>query len=348
MKFNNQIATPSLAFVPAVPVCSSGLHPKLPRSSWCPRNANISFASVKRRSHAIRNTIHMRNEVSLADTILKAFENEFEGKNISRVIQSFRNVVDGKKLEVNEGDVTHQRATSFIEGLDATPFVEDFDSDYQWVRHLENNWETIAAELREATKQKDIQRKGNNIWAPPVVEAANAYGPDWRTLVLQDRVWDPVNINLFPKTTAILQDSEAHVPSVEAFFARQAAGTGIKLHTDDCNFILTMHLALSAPEKQSWIEVAGERRYWENGKGLVFNTSFFHQTMNESNEQERVVLLIRFWHPQLRPIEREALSFLFQVIDNPDGHPSVVKAQRELRAQGSSPRQRPRGRGFGA
>ncbi|CDF40652.1 unnamed protein product [Chondrus crispus] len=290
----------------------------------------------------------MRNEVSLADTILKALENEFRGKSISRVIQSFRNVVDGKKLEVNEGEITHQRATSFIEGLDATPFIEDFDNDYQWVRHLENNWETIAAELREAMKQKDIQRKGNNIWAPPVVEAANAYGPDWRTLVLQDRVWDPVNINLFPKTTAILQDSEAHVPSVEAFFARQAAGTGIKLHTDDCNFILTMHLALSAPEKQSWIEVAGERRYWENGKGLVFNTSFFHQTMNESNEQDRVVLLIRFWHPQLRPIEREALSFLFQAIDNPDGHPSVVKARRQLRAQGSSPPQRPRGRGFGA
>lgn len=297
----------------------------------------------------------MRREVSLANTIARALENEFGVNTIPRVMQSFRDVVDGKKLEVGKGTSTHQRATSFIEGLDAVPFVDNFESGYEWVGHLEENWEIISRELREVTKQDDIKRKGNNIWAPPVVEAANAYGPDWRTLVLQDRVWDPVNTKLFPKTTAILQDEDASLPSVEAFFARQTAGTGIKLHTDDCNFILTMHLALSAPEKQSWIEVAGERRYWENGRGLVFNTSFFHQTMNESKEEERVVLLIRFWHPQLKAVERDALSFLFQAIDNPDGHPAVVKARRELRAEMSSSsarrsslRQRPGGRGFGA
>jgi hypothetical protein len=163
--------------------------------------------------------------------------------------------------------------------------------------------------------------RGTNVWSPAARPEATAYGPDWRTLVLQDREWDPVNAAIFPVTSALLQEGNLedpeHVPSVEAFFARQAPSTGIALHTDDCNFILTMHLALDAPERQSWIQVAGERRYWENGRALIFDTSFFHSTMNESASEDRVVLLIRFWHPQLTLIEREALGFIFRAIQNP-------------------------------
>lgn len=304
---------------------------------------------VERRSVIARKHI-VCSENSIADTILLALENEFKGQDISRVSQSFRGIIEGKCLEFNEGTPQHQRAASFVEGLDSAPFYEDFDTDFKWVRHLENNWDTIAKELREVTGQKDIEEKGNNVWAPPVVEAANAYGPDWRTLVLQDRKWDPVNIELFPNTINILQDEDAKVPSVEAFFARQSPKTGIKLHTDDCNFILTMHLGLSTPHRQSWIEVAGERRYWADGKGLVFNTSYFHQTMNESDDKDRVVLLIRFWHPQLKTLERKALSFLFEVIDRPDSHPAMLKASQELRAKtrgGDGIRKRSGGRGFG-
>lgn len=243
-----------------------------------------------------------------------------------------------------------------MRGLKTAPFYDDFTEDLAWVNHLEQNWTIIRDELVRVTGQKNIAEVGNNIWAPPVVEAANAYGPDWRTLVLQDREWDPTNTKLFPQTTALLRHPEAQVPTVEAFFARQSPATGIKLHTDDCNFILTMHLPLSAPPRQSWIEVAGERRYWENGKGLVFDTSYFHRTMNESTEQDRVVLLIRFWHPQLTQVERDALSLLFQLIDDPDGHPAMLKAKRQLQTESvsgkrkkgtnSSIRSRSGGRGF--
>lgn len=298
----------------------------------------------------------IRAQASIADTILRALENEFKDQDIARVSKSFRSIMEGTALEVDAGTSRHQRAASFVQGLEAVPFYDDLEEQFKWVRHLENNWEVIARELRYVTGQDDIEEKGNNIWVPPVVEAANAYGPDWRTLVLQDRQWDSVNSKLFPQTIKMLQDKEANIPSVEAFFARQLAGTGIKLHTDDCNFILTMHLALSAPENQSWIEVAGERRYWKNGKGLVFNTSYYHRTMNESKDQDREVLLIRFWHPQLAEVERRALSFLFQVIDQPDTHPAVLKASRQLRTEsqvsggrknGLSPRRRSGGRGFG-
>lgn len=345
---------PEVAFVAAHPVAFPGTSSLSTTSSWCPRRTTITLHQEKKWASVPRNETLMRSEVSIVDTILRALENEFKGRDIARVSQSFRDIVEGNALEVDKDTEKHQRAGSFVRGLDASPFCDDLDTDYKWVRHLEDNWVTILKELKQVTGQEDIEQKGNNIWVPPVVEAANAYGPDWRTLVLQDRTWDPVNTKLFPKTTAIVQDKDADVPSVEAFFARQAPDTGIKLHTDDCNFILTMHLAVSAPEHKSWIEVAGQRRYWENGKALVFNTSFFHQTMNESKHEDRMVLLIRFWHPQLTQNEREALSFLFQAIDDPDGHPAVVKASRQLQMEASrvsgkksNRRSRSGGGGFG-
>lgn len=324
------MSSPTHAFLPAVPFrlrsSPSILAPQ--SSSYCP-----SYSPRQQPSIPQKQTQSPRCEISLTTTILRALDNEFPDQDISRVSQSFRDVIAGVTLEHDINTPRHQRAASFIQGLEAHPFYDDFDTLFPWVNHLEANWTVIRDELIRVTGLQNLAQIGNNIWAPPVVEAANAYGPDWRTLVLQDRDWDPVNSKLFPETTRLLRDANLHIPSVEAFFARQSPDTGIKLHTDDCNFILTVHLALSVPPEQSWIEVAGERRYWENGKALVFNTSFFHRTMNESKHQERHVLLIRFWHPQLTQTERDALNFLFQVIDNPDGHPAVLKATRQLRTE---------------
>ncbi len=132
-----------------------------------------------------------------------------------------------------------------------------------------------------------------------------------------------------------------------AFFARQAkGGTGIELHTDDCNFILTAHLLLDVPpESEScWIEVAGERRYYdEPGKLLIFDTSYFHRTRNESPSQDRTVLLIRFWHPGLTTVERCALRFLFEAISNP----SLAKTVLDNRRMERVARRERGGRGFG-
>lgn len=327
-----------------------------------PRGVAVNSLDRNRSGRPLRNVVRPqrlnspllratpRAEVSIAECVKHALQTRFKDDDISRVLDSFSNALSGRTLERDEGKPAHQRASSYVKGLEATQFVEDFSGDYQWVNHLEANWVAIRDELLAVTAQSDLHVKGNNIWAPPVVEAANAYGPDWRTLVLQDRAWDPVNTNLFPKTTAILQDPSAKIPSVEAFFARQAPNTGIKLHTDDCNFILTMHLGLTVPPQQSWIEVGGVRRYWQEGKALLFNTSFFHQTMNESSEQNRVVLLLRVWHPGLTSVERLALQYLFQLIDDPESHPDVASARLALQTKKPSRTKttgRSTGKGFG-
>lgn len=322
----------TLAFSTALPI---------PTGSTLKRNlspfpcTSLYFAQKPRRSQLACHS-HAKSsprcELSLTEVVKHALSTKYAGEDITRVIQSFTDAMSGTTLENDQGKPTHQRATSFIAGLDSAAF-HDYaaNPDFAWVSKLENRWQDIHDELMDVMLQSDLESKGNNIWAPPVVEAAQTYGPNWRTLVLQNREWDPVNTKLFPRTTALLQDASNEVPCVEAFFARQPPKTGIHLHTDDCNFILTMHLGLQVPTPPaSWIEVAGERRAWEQGKSLVFDTSFYHQTMNEDTDLDRIVLLIRFWHPQLSLVERDAISFLFKLIDDPDNDPDMIKAKKQL------------------
>lgn len=44
------------------------------------------------------------------------------------------------------------------------------------------------------------------------------------------------------------------------------------------------------------MRVGEEKRMWENGKALVLDTSFEHETRNDSR-RDRVVLIIDYWHP---------------------------------------------------
>lgn len=287
------------------------------------RPAFVSFAPVAGGRHGDAQSRATRRtraqpavaQLSFGDKVEKSLIQTFGADAIPRVLESFRAVREGRTHEKGEGTATHRKAHSYVEGLDALPFHEV--SMHPWVARLEENWEEIAGELAQVQADPETARRGTNVWVAAARQEATAYGPDWRTLVLQDREWDPVNAELFPKATALLRDSGLEVPSVEAFYARQSPDTGIALHTDDCNFILTMHLSLDVPPGQSWIEVAGERRYWENGKALIFDTSYFHRTMNESKTKDRTVLLIRFWHPQLSIVERDALSHVFRAIEDP-------------------------------
>jgi aspartyl/asparaginyl beta-hydroxylase (cupin superfamily) len=270
---------------------------------------------------------------SLGERVERALEARHGAPAVARVVASFRAARAGDALETGVGTAAHRRAYSHVDGLQAVPFWEPpvvAAAALPWARRLEAHWREIADELAAAAADPETAIRGTNVWSPAARAEATAYGPDWRTLVLQDRSWDPVNSAIFPRTVALLREpgdekDPEHVPSVEAFFARQKPATGIALHTDDCNFILTMHLALDVPEGQSWVEVAGERRYWENGRALVFDTSYYHRTMNESLEQERTVLLIRFWHPQLTLVERDAMSFIFRAIEDP----SIVDSYAE-------------------
>lgn len=249
---------------------------------------------------------------------------------VDRVRDSLRFTLADGVHKVNHTGLGVQEASSYIAGLTARPYWDVHGGSFPWMVTLEKNYETIRDELRAGLANPDVERLGNSVWVPAVRDDADGYGPDWRTLVLQDRgEWEPTNCGFFPKTVALVK--AAGTPSVEVFFAKQAPQTGIKPHTDFTNFIMTSHLGLDVPPApQSWMKVGEETRYWENGKGMCADTSFIHSTYNESETEDRYVLIIRFWHPELTDHEKNGVQFLFDAFEDlsPEGLAnSQVKAK---------------------
>ena len=64
------------------------------------------------------------------------------------------------------------------------------------------------------------------------------------------------------------------------------------------------------------MKVGEVTKHWENGVGMCADTSFIHSTRNESHTQDRYVLIVRHWHPELTMDEREGVRFLFEAFDD--------------------------------
>ena len=98
----------------------------------------------------------------------------------------------------------------------------------------------------------------------------------------------------------------------EVIFSKLAPRTHIQPHCGPTNVRLTAHLGLVVPtikdddtHEMCRIRVAHSWHTWQAGKILVFDDSFEHEVRNDT-DQERVVLLLRFWHTQLSdPLQRE-------------------------------------------
>lgn len=253
---------------------------------------------------------------SLTQRIENAVKQKFADEDVSRVLRCWRNFAENKRHQqyLDEEQRVLQIADCYIDNLQAESFHDT--SKYKWVDGLEKHYRSILDELQcYENNRKTISSDAMGQWLGPRDEEGSSYGPEWKTLGLQDRsVWNDDLLPSFPKTISILEEQD--VPSCEVFFARQAPQSGIKPHSDRNNFILTCHLALDVPEGQCWIQVGSETYYWRNGKACIFDTSIVHHTQNESVDRTRYVLLIRFWHPQLTLIERQALQFIFSFLDH--------------------------------
>ena len=106
--------------------------------------------------------------------------------------------------------------------------------------------------------------------------------------------------------------------------------------------MLTSHLGLDIPP-DCHITVGDETRYWKDGQVTMFDTSIFHDAVNDSDEY-RYILMLRVWHPELTDTERAALQFLFDVLDVPDlvsdDPVAVFAAEAELAGLRTRPEER--------
>lgn len=59
-------------------------------------------------------------------------------------------------------------------------------SRFPWLQKLEENAAVVQQELKEALQMGEmLEKTGNNVWIGALTSEGAAYGPDWKTLVLQ-------------------------------------------------------------------------------------------------------------------------------------------------------------------
>ena len=88
----------------------------------------------------------------------------------------------------------------------------------------------------------------------------------------------------------------------ETLFSTLRPGTHLRPHCGSTNTRLTAYLGIVIPPGCS-IRAGNEWREWREGEVLVFDDSWEHEVRHRGGE-DRVVLLINFWHPELAEHER--------------------------------------------
>jgi beta-hydroxylase len=190
-----------------------------------------------------------------------------------------------------------QRGIHFpdLVGLTSKPWHDR--SEFEWVRRLEESYGDIRHELEAILADKSPlssykylgQEQGWKSFR--FVEGCSA---------LED------NCRRAPKTAALLK-SIPHFPHFrDAMFSILKPGTILPPHRDGTNIYLTCHLGLVIP-RGCGIRVGGETRSWDEGKCIIFDSSYEHDAWNTSDTM-RVVLLIDFLHPELTDTEVEWLA----------------------------------------
>jgi len=225
------------------------------------------------------------------------------GGNINRIRRFGMRARGQIPLETGYGEY-HEPSEEHIEGLTAKPLWDK--TAFPWAHTLEEKSHIIQEEF-EAKIKRD-----SNLFAGDSSLQNSVMGGGWSAIRLQRLgVWNLENCEEFPKTYQLLKELNIPLAVRGVCFARQAPGSGVKPHSDGRNFILTSHLGIKIPDG-CWIEVAKERKSWEEQRLLTLDTSFVHSTGNPT-AGDRYVLIIDFWHPELTEAERAGLELIYDL-----------------------------------
>ena len=238
---------------------------------------------------------------------IEQYYKDAKNQDIAR-IRGFAKSARGESPKPQPLAPGHQPSEEHIEGLAARPFwdVQTYEEFLPWARSLEEKSYIIKEELEDKLAREQQLFSGDSAWQNQVM------GKGWSAFRLQRLgAWNTENCEEFPRAYDLLRSLNIPLAVRGVCFARQGPQSGVAPHTDGRNFILTAHLGLKIP-KGCWIKVGDEEREWEEGKLTILDTSFIHSTVNPTNE-DRNVLIIDFWHPELTEAEKAALEFVYDL-----------------------------------
>ena len=190
---------------------------------------------------------------------------------------------------------------------------------FPWIEHIEAARDVITAELHQvmaAERAELVPYVQYDEHVPMEQWRPLNYNPDWTAIHLLLR-GERIEANAVhcPQTMALLAQlpqPEILGASPNAMFSLLAPKTKIPPHVGISNARLVCHLPLIVPEG-CWFRVGGQTRYWEVGEAFVFDDTIEHEAMNPS-ELLRVVFIFAIWHPDLSPVEQDAVAALIGVV----------------------------------
>lgn len=177
-------------------------------------------------------------------------------------------------------------------------------SDYPELNELHDKKQQILGEYLAAT---DLLKY--------YVNEAGVQHNDWQTIflygsgLLNEKIKDK-----FPLTLEIINKISGIEYSM-ILFSVLKPGAHIPLHTGPFNAFLRVHLPLIIPkdEKQCSITVGTETSNWSSNELLVFDDSFAHKVINNTNETRVILMLAIEKHnipDTIKPLIHQFISHL--------------------------------------
>jgi hypothetical protein len=183
-------------------------------------------------------------------------------------------------------------------GLRATPW-HDAEA-FPLARALQNEFDEVRREILALDKRQFAHE----------AEAIPRTG-NWQVLFINERgrLNEAVRARC-PVTCRIIEpDSSVRKLPGMSYVSRLTPGTHVAAHYAPTNLRLRLHLGIRVPAGNCGIRVDGQSRRWTEGQCLVFDDSLLHEVWNHTAE-DRVVLIVDIWHPDLTQQEIALLEGL--------------------------------------
>ncbi|MEQ6122445.1 aspartyl/asparaginyl beta-hydroxylase domain-containing protein [Reichenbachiella sp. MALMAid0571] len=179
-------------------------------------------------------------------------------------------------------------------------FVTDCYKDYPELKILEDNYPLIRKECENILTFKENITDVKNLMGNQTQGGIHTI--KWKSFMLKSGVFVKENCEVCPETTKIL----TQVPGIRtAFFSILDPEQYITPHEGYYDGFMRYHLGVIIPNnnanQECWIRIAnekidktkiselGNKYYWKNGEGVLFNDNYTHDAHNQSKEI-RVIL----------------------------------------------------------
>lgn len=185
-------------------------------------------------------------------------------------------------------------------------FIHSYEKKYPYFKELEKNQHIIKEEcqtlLKHAGQLHDVEGMAGNKTRGGISSAIQ-----WKQFMFKAGTFVEENCALCPETAKMLK----RVPRIkQAFFSILYPNQYITPHRGYFYGFLRYHLGVIVPydnkDEKCWIRIndnisdnnnnynkhsieKGDKYYWKEGKGIMFNDNYVHDASNES-DQIRVVL----------------------------------------------------------